>query len=193
MEHDHKGQHGDGASARHIVAHFPTESQAREAERRIAPSAASVDVSAVDAERVREEFHQAHEGISTVEIGVPAWIGLLIGALIGALLGALVYANRLTIADLAPALSAGPVATAFLGAGVLGTLGWLLGALLHLLQAPRPAHLQELRTSVDEDPRPEVQEKLAEAGALEVLVEGNGSGEAGEAQTSGQPSRSAHH
>lgn len=177
MAHEHREHQPDpnGKHARReLVAHFPTESQARRAEHHVTQEATSTQVEAIPESQVHQELEAAAEGVSTVEIGAPAWAGLALGLLAGAGLGALVYANRITIAGFAPALSAGPVAVAFLGAGVLGAAGWLVGAMIHLFRTPRAAPTYAVRAVVPEDARPGVQQELIEAGAVDVLLMENG-------------------
>jgi len=91
---------------------------------------------------------------------------------IGAGLGALVYASRLTFAGIAPTLSAGPVVVTFLGAGVLGAAGRLVGALIHLYRTPRAVPTYEVRAVVPEDDRRGVGQTLIEAGAVECAAQG---------------------
>jgi uncharacterized membrane protein len=112
----------------------------------------------------------APEGVSTVEIGGRAWAGLLLGISLGAILGTLIYANRIIVAGMAPALSAGPVALAFLGAGVFGAVGWLIGAVMHLYRTPQAAPAYELRAIVPEEARADVEQRLVGEGAAEVMV-----------------------
>ncbi|MGH2457845.1 MAG: hypothetical protein ACRDIY_03150 [Chloroflexota bacterium] len=78
------------------------------------------------------EAFAGDEGIVVVRIGVGAWLGLLVGLIVGLVLGILVWNGQLVIAPLAPALASGRTAVPVLGAGILGALGWLTGALLPL-------------------------------------------------------------
>lgn len=170
MAHEHETRPNGDHAACELVAHFPTEGRARRAEHQVSSQAASARVEAVTETQIHQERDAASEGVSTVELGVPAWVGLALGMLVGAGLGALVYASRITIAGLAPALSAGPVAVVFLGAGVLGAAGWLVGAVIHVFRSPRDAPTYEVRAVVPEDARPGVQQQLIEAGAVDVLL-----------------------
>lgn len=184
MERKHEGHHDQGPAVRGeattaeraVIAHFPTADRARQAEHLVAPQAKSVHVRDVSEPQMQEELEAAHEGVSTVVIGWPAWAGLLLGAAVGTVVGALVYANRLVVAGIAPALSAGPVAVSFLGAGILGAFGWLIGALVHLFRTPRamPEGAYEIRAVVSDDARADVERQLVEAGAADVLVMGDG-------------------
>ncbi|MCI0580229.1 MAG: hypothetical protein L0332_18415 [Chloroflexi bacterium] len=60
------------------------------------------------------------------------------------------------------------------GAGILGALGWFIGAAVPLLQTPGPTPADELRLRVSEDELPYVEGELVDAGTIEVLVTGNG-------------------
>ena len=90
----------------------------------------------------------------------------------GAVLGLLIYSNRVAFPGSAPGLSAGPVAVSFLWAGVLGSIGWLIGALIQLLRTSTKKAVSELRAVISEDARSEVEKILFDVGALNVLVTG---------------------
>lgn len=166
-------QTGEGGEAaipyREIIAHFPTERQAREAAEAVG-RAESARIGRISAEQAREEMNGAESGISQVEIGWPAWIGLSVGLIIGGLLGRAIFAGWIALPGMGPMLSAGPAATVFVGAGLLGSLGWLIGALLHLFSGTRAEEEHELRLSVPMEVEPEVERILAGSGASEVLA-----------------------
>ncbi|GIK37078.1 MAG: hypothetical protein KJ077_02025 [Anaerolineae bacterium] len=178
MKHEHhqsNGKNSDGAARNcALIAHFPSETQAQHAAQVLADQAESIQVEEISSQQAQQELTTAPTGVSVVEIGPLAWIGLALGLLVGAVLGALVYLDRIALAGLAPALSAGPVAVSFLGAGLLGALGWFVGAVLHVFGAPESLPRHELRAAVPEEALPEVEQALVEAGAMEVLVSGDG-------------------
>lgn len=178
MTHEHHPPNGKKSSGANrncaLIAHFPSETQAQHAAQMVADQAEAVHIEEVSAEQAHQELTTAQTGVSVVEIGAPAWIGLTLGLLAGVILGTLVYMDRIALLGLAPALSAGPVAVSFLGAGLLGALGWFVGAVLHVFGAPGSLPRHELRAAVPEAALPEVEQALVDAGALEVLVSGNG-------------------
>ncbi len=177
MTHEHHPSNGKNrngtARTCELIAHFPGETQAQYAAQVVADQAESVHVEEVTVEQVHQELAMAQAGVSVVEVGTSAWVGLALGLLAGAILGALVYMDRIALPGLAPALSAGPVAVSFLGAGLLGALGWFVGAMLHLFGTPGSLPRHELRAAVPEEVLPEVEQTLVDAGALEVLGSGD--------------------
>lgn len=177
MEHHGQQSHGQAAKTdtqnaqhREIIAYFSNVNQAQQAANSISSHVRSVHVDEVPAERLREGLHSAKEGISVVEIGIPAWLGLALGLMAGAILGTLVYSNEIALPGIASALSAGHVAVSFLLAGVLGSIGWLIGALVSLLRISTKKTVPEVRTVISENNRPEVEKMLLSAGALDVLA-----------------------
>lgn len=190
-ETDQPGQNGhtNGGAARQVIAYFPSSAQAQQAATAVADQVLSTTVEEVPAQQAHATLTTAETGLSLVEIGRPAWIGLAVGVLVGAVLGWLTYTGQLVIAGMAPAMSAGPVAVGFLGAGILGVLGWFAGALLHLFRVPGPVSPYELRAAVAADAVSEVEATLADAGALEVLAMGNDATQRGD---SPQPTQDTH-
>lgn len=173
-QHQHNGQNTPNKQPQHheIIAHFLTEAQAQQAAEVVANQVESTHIEEVSSEQAQQELTAAQTGLSVVEIGLPAWVGLALGLLIGAILGALIYRGSIALPGLASALSAGPVAVSFLGAGLLGALGWFIGAMLHLFGTPGPSPRHELRAAVSEETLPEVEQTLVDAGALEVMASG---------------------
>ena len=70
----------------------------------------------------------AHEKGSKAPEGAAAGIG--VGALVGGVLGWLAGIGALTIPELSPLAAAGPIVGVMAGAGVLGTIMGMLGALI---------------------------------------------------------------
>lgn len=176
MQHqDKRSQTGPASTAsknREITAYFSSINKAHQAAQRISDHASQIHVDKVPMQKLRENLHSAQEGISVVNIGALAWFGLIFGLIVGAVLGSIVYSNRIAFPGTAQALSAGSVAVSFLWAGVLGSIGWLIGALIHLLRTSKNKAAPELRAVVSEDARPEVEKVLFDLGALNVLVTG---------------------
>lgn len=158
------------AQDREIIAYFSSLNQAHRAAERIRIQVQSVHVVEISEQRLHETLNSAQAGISVADIGIPAWFGVGFGLIAGAILGLLVYSNRIALPGIAPALSAGPVAVSFLLAGTLGSIGWLTGALVHLLRIFARKTMPEVRAIVSDDIRPEVEKMLLNAGALDVLV-----------------------
>ena len=131
----------------------------------------------VSPQHVHEEAMSAQMGVTTVEIGLFTWAGLALGAIAGAVVGILLYLGRITLPGVAPALASGAVASVFFSASLFAIAGALIGALVHLFRAPAPGH--ELHAIVSEDTRPEVEQMLINAGALDVLVLGDGAAKGG--------------
>lgn len=176
MGHQHQGGEGkDGhGNVRELMAHFPSQTQAEHAVEMLADRATTLHVKTLAAPEMQQERMRAEAGVSTVEIDKLAWLGFAIGIIFGAILGALIYADQIAIPGLARALSGGRVAASFLGAGILGALGWLLGAAIPLLSKPRAEPIPELCARVEQEKLDEVEQILVDAGAYEVLVSGNG-------------------
>ncbi len=168
--HPHNGHKHAGTAVKEyeVVAQFPSDTQARRAEQVIHDHAKSTTVQPIESHK--GEAEQAEMGVSAVEIGMLAWIGLVVGIVIGAVLGWLVFAGTITLPGIAPALGAGVSAIIFLGAGILGSVGWLTGALIHLLRNSTVFPQRELRAVVEEDQWQQVGESLVDAGAVNVLV-----------------------
>lgn len=175
-QHQHNGHNTiDRLPQSHeIIAHFLTEAQAQQAAEVVADQVESTHVEEITSEQAQQELTAAQTGLSLVEIGLPAWVGLALGLIVGAALGVLVYTGRLVFPGLAPALSAGPVAVSFLGAGLFGALGWFAGAILHLFRTPGASPRHELRAIVPEETLPGIEQTLVDAGALDVLTPSDG-------------------
>ena len=188
--HQHNGDQPakNGAEERHLVAHFTSASHAEQALR-------SLDGS-IDSPKITSHEESAFQpasaamGISTVEIGTSDWLGLAIGIVIGAVLGFLVYTGRLIVPGVAPALSAGPVAVIVLGAGILGSIGWLIEAVIHLARTADQSTQSELHLTVPADKWSDVGEQLVDAGAMDVFIPDN---EKPSEQPSMQPDRQHEH
>ena len=176
QEHDMRA----GATATHeVVAHFPTAAQARQAAQAVDDQVVSTHIEEVSHAQIHQEAMSAQMGVSTVEIGLPAWIGLALGALVGVVVGILIYSGRIALPAVAPALASGAVATVFLSASLFAIVGALIGALLRLFRAPALAPGHEVRAVVEEDALQEVEQLLVDAGALDVLVPGDGAAKEG--------------
>jgi hypothetical protein len=176
QEHDMSG----GATAtQQVVAHFWTAAQAQQAAQAVDDQVVSTHIEEVSHAQVHQEAMSAQMGVSTVEIGLPARIGLALGAIVGVVVGILIYSGRIALPGVAPALASGAVATVFLSASLFAIAGALIGALLHLFRAPAPAPGHEVRAVVEEDALQEVEQLLVRMGALEVLVSGDGAAKAG--------------
>lgn len=177
MQHHSQGEHHpqDGheraetaVKEYEVVAQFSSDTQARRAEHAIHDHAKSTTLEPAENHKVDAE--EAKMGVSTVEIGVFAWIGLALGIVTGVVVGWLVFAGTITLPGIAPALGAGVSAVTFLGAGILGSVGWLIGALIHLFRNATTLPQHELRAVVQEDSWQQVGESLVDAGAVNVLV-----------------------
>ena len=153
-----------------IIAYFSSLTQAQRAAQKISSRALYVHINEISVQRMHEKLNSEQEGISIAEIGVPAWLGLSFGLIAGAILGMLIYSNKLALPGTAHALSAGPVAVSFLWAGVLGSIGWLVGALVHLLRTSKRKTIPELRAVVPKDARSEIEKTLLDIGAWNVLA-----------------------
>ena len=166
--HPHNGHEHAGTAVKEyeVVAQFPSDTQARRAEHVIHDHVRSTTLQPV----YKVELEDAAMGVLAVEIGMLAWIGLAVGIVIGAVLGWLVFAGTITLPGIAPALGAGVSAVIFLGAGILGSVGWLIGALIHLFRNSTVSPQRELRAVVEEDQWQQVGESLVDAGAVNVLV-----------------------
>lgn len=179
MQHQDKqsktGQASTANKNKEITAYFSSLNKAQQAAQRISDHASQIRVDKVPTQKLRENLDSAQAGVSVVNIGAPAWLGLVFGLIVGAVLGLLIYSNRVAFPGSAQGLSAGSVAVSFLWAGVLGSIGWLIGALIHLLRTSRNEAGTELRAIVSEDARSEVENILFDAGAWNVLVAGEAS------------------
>ena len=139
----------------------------------------------------------AQMGVTMVEIGLLAWVGLALGAIVGVVVGILIYSGRIALPGVALALASGAVASVVFIASLSAIAGALIGALLHLFRAPAPAPGHEVRVVV-EDARADVQQRLVNAGALDVLVPGDGAAQPGNghhqhASASAKTNGSGHH
>lgn len=181
MDHrEQENQHGKAVKTdtqsvqdQEIIAYFSSLKQAQRAANSISGQAQNVLVEEVPMDRLHEKLNSAQAGISVAKIGVPAWLGLALGLVAGIILGMFVYSNRITLPGITLALSAGPVAVSFLLAGVLGSIGWFAGTLVHLLRVLTRKTMHEVRAIVSDNARSEVERKLLSAGALDVLVAGS--------------------
>lgn len=177
---DHSTNGGTVAKQHKLMAHFPSATQAHQAAHTIDERVVSAQVTEVPPERVHEEVISAQMGVTTVAIGLETWVGLVLGALVGVVVGILVYSGRIALPGVAPALASGAVASVVFSASLFAIAGALSGALLHLFRASAPNH--ELHTTVSEDARPDVEQMLVDAGALDVLVLGDGAAKGGNGQ-----------
>jgi len=174
QDHRHNGQeHGDTAVKEvEVVAQFPSDRQAQHAEQAIHDQAKSTTIQPGDSHAAPEP-EEAEMGISTVEIGWFAWLGLVAGIVIGGVLGWSVFIGAITLPGVASAMGAGATAVIFLGAGILGSVGWFIGALIHLFRDPNAPQQHELHAVVPEGEWQQVGEAMVDAGAVNVLVPGN--------------------
>ncbi len=171
--HNHQPDgHDDGDSTvkeLEIVAQYPSHTQAQQAEQAIRDQVISTHVEMTDTP-LEAELENAHMGVSTVEIGTLAWMGLAGGLVLGAVLGVLVFAGTITLPGIAPALGAGVTAVVALGAGILGVVGWFIGALVHLFRTSTASGLHDLHAVVDENKWQQVGQTLVGTDALSVHV-----------------------
>lgn len=159
-------QHGD----RRIVAYFDRQSKAQKLAKRLSDNYTSVRIERVSGKQAKRVISEAKSGVSVVEIGNLAWVGLIVGSIIGAFWGAFTFSGRIPIPGIiAPTLSGGLVVVIFLWAGIFACIGWLIGALIRLFSSSSSASKYELIITAPENRFAKIERMLARAEALSVI------------------------
>lgn len=150
--------------ARWIVADFPSAHQAQRAMEVLQRHGATAQFVAPSS----PEGRAGDEGIAMVRFGTLALAGLLAGCLGGLILGILIWNGQLVLVPFAPTLAAGRTAVPVLLAGILGAIGWLIGALLPLALA-HPVTIAVRAPMISEEVD-RLARQLASLGALGLRV-----------------------